>query len=394
MAAVTCLLTAVSTDAGPGGIAGGLTIAAALTFRTHLPSAALALTGVSCAVQLGAHDAAVWAWLGYAPLIYFYASHPRHVVRWGFAAAALLAAFMAGWSLTESVAPDTALGSSSQGEILAVCALFFVAPVAVVWAFGYVGYQRRAGLASEFEARSADEDRRRALERLGVEEERNKIARDIHDVVAHSLTVVVAQAEGARYQFDSSPDAARHALQVIAETGRASLTDVRTFLEQLRHRNIPTSDRSYRDSRDVLLAQFSAAGLSLDTCFVGTSRDASGLLSVTLYRVLAEALTNALKHGDVSHPVRIEETWRTDGVCLKVRNRISRAAMADPMPEGKARDRDWTAMGLVNLAERVALVRGSVETGPVDDDWVVDVHLPAPDSHFDGARATHREEMP
>ncbi len=153
---------------------------------------------------------------------------------------------------------------------------------------------------------------------------------------------------------------------MIAQTGRSSLTDVRVFLEQLRHRNIPTDGRSYRESRDFLLEQFRAAGLTVHLSVSGALGDAPGLVSVTLYRVLAEALTNALKHGDLRDPVHITEIWGLADVHLVVRNSI-------PATDQHS---DGTSMGMSSILERVALARGSVTAGAVDGAWVLEARLP------------------
>lgn len=356
--------------AGVVGVVIAAAAAAAAALRTHLPSAALVLASISVAAQLVSGQVLVFTAAAVVPLIYFCASHAMPVVRFGSGAVVLAMSVVAGWRLSAAVGDGTALGQRPSAEIVAACILVVAFPAVTVWAFGYIGYQRRVAVAGEYRARQLEKDRKQAVERLEVEEERNSIARDIHDVVAHSLTVVIAQAEGAKYSFDSSPDAARRALEVIAQTGRSSLTDVRTFLERLRHRNIPTDVRSYVESRDFLLTQIRAAGPSVDHTCVGEPRDMPALVSVTLYRVLAEALTNSLKYGDLTAPIVVTETW-SDTVRLTVTNAV-RAQAPDPTAHG----REGSGLGSVTIAERVALARGTVTMGPTDAGWAVDARFP------------------
>lgn len=375
--AAVCVV-AVLLEATTAAAAVAVSIAAvAAALRTHLPSAALPLIVASALILIASGEVSLLVWVAFAASIYYCASHPRGVLRWGSGVVVVALCCAAGWRLTDAVTPGTALGQSSEGEILVACVGLLAAPALVVWTFGYIGFQRRAAVAAEFRARQLDADRKRAVEQLSVQEERNSIARDIHDVVAHSLTVVIAQAEGAKYSFDSSPDAARRALEVIAQTGRASLTDVRTFLERLRHRNIPTDGRSYRESRDFLITQFRSAGMNVEHTCSGETGEIPALVSVTLYRVLAEALTNALKYGDLTEPVQVTETWGK-AVRLTVRNSVSDAART---PSSAASASSGSGMGLGNITERVALVRGTVTVGEVSGEWELDARFPTDRTH-------------
>ncbi|MDN3460874.1 histidine kinase [Rhodococcus sp. APC 3903] len=375
--AAVCVVSALLDSAGPVGVAAGIVAAIAAALRTHLPTAALVLAVASALTQIISGEVLLLTWIAFAASTYYCASHPRCALRLGSGVVVMALCCAAGWRLTDAIAEGTALGQRPDVQILVTCIAIFAAPALVVWSFGYIGFQRRAAVAAEFRARQLDADRKRAVEQLSVEEERNSIARDIHDVVAHSLTVVIAQAEGAKYSFDSSPDAARRALEVIAQTGRASLTDVRTFLERLRHRNIPTDGRSYRESRDFLITQFRSAGMNVDHTCSGEPGDIPALVSVTLYRVLAEALTNALKYGVLTEPVQVTETWGK-AVRLTVRNSVRDAART---PSSAASTSSGSGMGLGNITERVALVRGTVTVGEVSGAWELDARFPTDRTH-------------
>ncbi len=203
-------VTALSSGLGvPGVFVGGLMIAGALACRTRLPTAALLVAVASCVLQLVAGQGAPLAWLGVRTARLFLRRAPRGTVRFGSAVVVLVVACAAGWSIRDLIAPGTALGQQKHGRRRRRVLSVVRRSAMLLWALGYIGFQRRAALIKEFTAQQVDAERRRAIERIGVEEERNEIARDIHDVVAHSLTVVVAQAEGARINWTTRPR--RHA---------------------------------------------------------------------------------------------------------------------------------------------------------------------------------------
>ncbi|MGC4015818.1 MAG: histidine kinase [Luteolibacter sp.] len=138
-----------------------------------------------------------------------------------------------------------------------------------------------------------------------MEVERVRIARDMHDVVAHSLAVVVAQADGARYAASTDPDAASRALETIGSTARSALADVRLLLIQLRHSESEGPQPQLTDL-EALYTQVRAAGVNLRVAVEPlpvTTPPAAVQLAV--YRILQEALTNALRHGD-GGTVRVE----------------------------------------------------------------------------------------
>jgi signal transduction histidine kinase len=208
----------------------------------------------------------------------------------------------------------------------------------------------------------AEQDRLEHLYR--EEQERNRIAADMHDLVAHSWAVVAAQADGARYVLRVDPDRAEGALSVIGETARSAMNDVRGLLAELRGAEppgpvgAPAADRVIDDMR--------RAGLVVDHARHGDP--AGGGLAEAAGYVLTEALTNALKHGGRGRPVEVVEDWR-DGYLLRV---------ANPLPPWTAsHDRDGHGHGLRGMAERVAAAGGRLSAGRQGGDWVVAVRISA-----------------
>ena len=227
-------------------------------------------------------------------------------------------------------------------------------------------------------AQIAELEYQRAQEQLVVEQERSQIARDMHDVVAHSLAVVVAQADGGRYLMKSSPQAVEPVLATISETARDALLDVRGLLSQLRHTQADT-ERKTIDDLVPLIGRIRAAGLNLQSTVEGERRPVGANAEVAIYRLVQEALTNALKYGDGRFPTRMTTVWG-EQFEITVRNRISR----------RPKFASGSRHGLVGMRERLAVVGGSVDAGQRGEEWVVHASVP----YVDRSRAAATPGLP
>ncbi|MGB4137405.1 MAG: histidine kinase, partial [Microbacterium sp.] len=201
-------------------------------------------------------------------------------------------------------------------------------------------------------------------EALAVEEaERVRIARDMHDVVAHSLAVVIAQADGARYAAASDPALAQEALGTIAQTARGALSDVRMLLGQLRHRQTDGPQPTLADL-ETLFAQVRRAGIeprvTVDPMPPG---EPPAGIQLAVYRILQEALTNALRHGTGDVDVRL--SWWADAVDIAVSNAVDAGKQTSS-----------GGHGLIGMRERAQLVGGTLQAGPRGDRFVVTARLP------------------
>jgi signal transduction histidine kinase len=205
--------------------------------------------------------------------------------------------------------------------------------------------------------------KRRLQDAYEQEQVRSRIAADMHDVVAHSWAVVAAQADGARYSLRTSPDRAEQALEVIGETARGAITDLRRILTQLRHAE---SDEGTigPEQQQVVLDRMRASGMDLRFTETG-ERPTSSLLTLTAHRLLAESLTNALKHGDLSRPVTAILLW-DKGFTLDIRNAIG------------ATPGSGTGHGILGMTERADLAGGQVTSRRECDQWVVRATVPEP----------------
>ncbi len=212
---------------------------------------------------------------------------------------------------------------------------------------------------------------------LAAAAERARIAREMHDVIAHGLSVMIVQADGAAYVVDTSPALARQALVQISATGRESLGQMRNLLGLLRDGGAGEAGSAPQpDLQDLpaLVEEARAAGAQVEVSGDTDPTELSAMVSLTAYRAIQEALTNARKHGGRLVSVRLDR----GPAGLRIR-------VADSGAGG--RDDALTQQpghGLTGLRERVAAAGGTAETGPDDrGGFVVDVWLPTGEERID-----------
>src|SRR5262249_28897173 len=192
----------------------------------------------------------------------------------------------------------------------------------------------------------ADEDRRRA----GADE-RARIAREVHDMVTHNVSVMVVQAAAGNDVFDEYPDQARAALQAVEETGRRALGELRRLLDVVAGDGDADYDPQPGLRRlDDLVASVRAAGLGVDLTVEGTPQQLSPALELSAFRIVQEALTNVLKHARASR-ASVYVRYARDALELEVADDGVGAATIDG------------GRGLVGMRERVALFGGEMAAG-------------------------------
>ncbi|OEJ60119.1 two-component sensor histidine kinase [Streptomyces agglomeratus] len=257
---------------------------------------------------------------------------------------------------------------SPQGDNTVLASVFFTIvmalPFALAWVLGDSMRTRRAYFA-ELEERAARlEKEREAQSKVAVAAERARIARELHDVVAHNVSVMVVQADGAAYVMDASPAQARQALETISTTGRQALAEMRRLLGVLRTGEHQESGE-YVPQPDVqqiedLVEHVRTAGLTVDFKVEGTARPLPSGVELTAYRIVQEALTNTRKHGgpDVGASVRL--VYFDDGLGLLVED-DGRGAAHELYEDGGA---DGQGHGLIGMRERVGMVGGTLDAGP------------------------------
>ncbi|ALG85250.1 sensor histidine kinase [Gordonia phthalatica] len=365
---LTLLIVAIATSEGPvASVLASVMVGVALMIRRVAPSLMLALALGSAVLQVATYQVAVAASLLYSVLYYTAGNHPNSRVRGASLAVGVVGSGIAAW-----VYPR-APGLGGVDEVSPEAYVFGFVGIAVLllgsWTFGYVRYQRQSAEQARVAEQIAQLERRRLLDLYDEQAERSALARDMHDVVAHSLAVVVAQAEGARFVLETSPDAAKDALGVIADTARQALADVRGVLEELRSTET-TADHT-RTDRGQLYDRMRAAGMMLQSTEIGDEDAASPLTVRVAFAILTEALTNALKYGDLAQPVDVRQEW-TEGCRLTVRNSLSE----NPLAPGGA------GHGIRGMSERAELAGGTLTSAATDGGWLVELVIPErPEGH-------------
>jgi signal transduction histidine kinase len=205
------------------------------------------------------------------------------------------------------------------------------------------------------------EDRQADAARQAARDERLRIARDLHDVVAHHVSVIAVQAEAAQEVLATSPERAEAAMGNVADTARAALGELRRVLGVLRSDAARTPQPDLSALAD-LVASVRGAGLSVSVHTSGDERPVDALVGLTAYRVVQEGLTNVLKHaGPCQADVALD--YRSDELVVSVVD----DGTATAGPPSKNGSSDGSGQGLAGMRERVAVVGGSFAAGPRDE---------------------------
>jgi signal transduction histidine kinase len=242
--------------------------------------------------------------------------------------------------------------------------VFMTVPFALAWVLGDSIRTRRAYFAQLEERAARLEKEREAQSKVAVAAERARIARELHDVVAHNVSVMVVQADGAAYVLDAAPDQAKKALETISSTGRQALAEMRRLLGVLRtgeHQEggeyVPQPDV---EQIEDLVEQCRGSGLPVDFKIEGTPRPLPSGVELTAYRIVQEALTNTRKHGGPNAGASVRLVYFDDGLGLLVED-DGKGAPHELYEEGGA---DGAGHGLIGMRERVGMVGGTLDAGP------------------------------
>ena len=196
-----------------------------------------------------------------------------------------------------------------------------------------------------------------------MQEENARLARDVHDVVGHSLAVILAQAEAGQYLPDDDPETLKETLATIPTSARTSLRDVRQVLSATRDRDGPDSD-----DLNALIEGVRASGHEVVSTQLGQARPLPPEQAVTAFRVLQEMLTNAMKHGRRGAAVSVLRHW-TDGdreavLVIEVRNAATDSGAGSP------------GQGLTGMRQRLAAVGGRLDVRREAEAFTVTAWIP------------------
>lgn len=252
--------------------------------------------------------------------------------------------------------------SHTAGELVFIPLLF-----ALAWLVGFA-MRERADQTEAAEARAAQAERERELAaRVAVAEERARIARELHDIVAHAVSVMVLQVGAVRHRLPDQLDQDREALEAVENAGRTALAEMRRLLGAMRNGDddLELTPQPGLENLHLLLDEIRRSGLPVELHVEGDPIALSTALDLSAYRIVQEGLTNALKHANATRadvhvryrPTEIEIEVHDDG--------------RGPAPT------DGRGHGLIGIHERVTLYGGQMSAGGADGrGFTLAAHLP------------------
>jgi len=233
------------------------------------------------------------------------------------------------------------------------------------WAVGWLVWRRAHAVDEQLAV--AEEAVRWAAARAdqALADERRRIARELHDVVSHAVTVVVLQARGGRAMMDRDPAQTRVALDAIEASGQEALAEMRRLVTLLREPSVDTTPQPGLGDLDALVAATAASGGDVALTVAGDAVTLSPGIELTAYRLVQECLTNAMRHASGT-PARVALEYGRASLTLRVVN--SGAPAPTPALTG--------GHGLLGMRERVELYGGTLDYGPGSSGWEVLGTLP------------------
>ena len=319
-----------------------------LYWRRQHPVAVFGVVAVASAVQALLTDSALWSQVAFPVALYSVARWRSTC--WGLGA---LAVGLAGAAVA---AVDWLRGFDATMSAANIAAYFLsiAAIVTTAWALGTLGRIRSAYVDALVERSLRIEREAVQQVELAASEERARIAREMHDVVAHGLSVMVVQADGARYAAERDPAVATRTLATISDTGREALSEMRRLLGLLRFGEV-SGIRPQPRLEDValLVEQTREAGTDVHATLPGPGVTVPDGVALTAYRIVQEALTNVRKHAGPGATATVTVAV-TDDVAVTV----------DDDGRGASSPSDSRGLGLVGMRERVVVHDGTLEAGP------------------------------
>ncbi|OBH45484.1 sensor histidine kinase [Mycobacterium mantenii] len=242
--------------------------------------------------------------------------------------------------------------------------LLYLAFVGAGWLLGYVMRTQRLLLAEQIEAQ-------KLLAEHAAADERRRIAREVHDVIAHSLSITLLHVTGARraLQQDRDVDDAVEALEQAERLGRQAMADIRRtvgLLDNWPTKTAPTAPEPGIDDVAALVEGFQRAGLTVALCVEGPTDHVSAAVGLALYRITQESLANIAKHAPESKAGVVLDISPASAR-LAITNLVPAAVVAAPSQEGR---------GVRGMRQRVELLGGAIDVGPTRDGWSVCAEIP------------------
>jgi signal transduction histidine kinase len=267
--------------------------------------------------------------------------------RWQIALSALI---------TEVAVVVAAVATSDQGS-WATALLLLTGTATAAWVIGVQVRTRRAYLASVIERAATAERERDQQAQIAVAQERDRISREMHDIVAHSLSVMVALSDGAAASVAASPAAAREAMGQASAQGRQALAEIRRLLGAVRAPGeVELAPQPGVAELDDLVAQVRAADLPVELWVTGRLEDVPPSAQLAVYRIVQESLTNVLKHASAARRATVTLSLSPGSADITVED-DGTAAARPAGPDG--------GHGLTGMRQRAAIYGGEVSAGPL-----------------------------
>jgi signal transduction histidine kinase len=303
--------------------------------RRRWPLPVLAITTAATIIQIA-------AWGIYNPL-------PAGIALFTVADQADRRTALAALGITLAVLTPAVWGDVGAKHVLLLFGRLL--PFAVAWLIGdSIGTRRRYVGTLEERAERLEREREAEAARA-VAEEQARIARELHDVIAHSLSVIVVQAAAADDVFDARPDRVRQSLRAIETTGRAALEELRTLIGSVRGDQASYAPTPGLADLDALIEQVQTAGLAVTVTIEGEPSPLPQAVDLSAYRVAQEALTNTLKHANASR-AEIALRWHDDQLDLEIHD------------DGAGSTANGPGHGIVGMRERLVALGGTLAAGP------------------------------
>ncbi|GAB2828360.1 sensor histidine kinase [Actinoallomurus bryophytorum] len=331
----------------PIHLALALVMCVPLIWRRRWPRAVFALIALVAfgqwllGIGIGVNDFAV--------LIAMYTIAAQCAFRWAFAAGLVVEA-----GLTMATYSQVSLGGAGEAEWKSLLPTSI--GVWAVWLAGsYISTRRKYTLSLEERAKRLERERDAQAE-VAAAAERARIAREMHDVIAHSISVMVIQADGASFTVDTDAERAKRAMQAIGTTGRQALTEMRRMLGVLREGDgqAALAPQPGVDQLSELVGQMRNTGLPVELAVRGSVLELPGGMELAVYRIVQEALTNVMKHAGPSASAWVDLHYGDQAIEVRVRDDGRGATFSD----GRGH-------GLLSMRERAAVYGGQVSAEPV-----------------------------
>ncbi len=341
-----------------------LLIVAALVIRRVFPRWSLGLAWLSAVTQIFSVGDVSFAQIGTVIVVYSVVAYGKNWEMWAAAISVVVGSIIGSVRLAMGESMLDPIFSGSNTLVQAIIYLIIILVLlGVAWLLGLVTRSIRRFRAVEAQRENARMEAERSREIAALQYEKAELARDVHDVIGHSLAVIIAQSDAVRFLPESDIEGIKRGVAIIADTARTSLADVRGVLNRIgESESSADADRAVSsraptdpgiDDIPDLIERIRLTGAHLRQEETGVRVRLDVTQELVVYRVLQEMLTNALKHGDRGGEIRVLRAWTHDSLVITVDNAVSSGSIAPGQVAAPGN-------GTVGMRSRLADVGGTL----------------------------------